>query len=237
MNTKDQTPKLRICLVLMFFSLAFIGFAQTATISEITGRVQVRIPGRTWETAQNNQELPPGTMVSTGVQSTARVRIGESSLVLSPLTRLGLDEIQAQANVDQTRLSISTGRVSAQVRSAPGREATFEIRSPLATASVRGTDFEFDGVRLAVTEGSVALANPRNQSVVVPAGVATQAQERSAAPSPIAVREEQASVVVSTLPPVATPGAPPPPPVIGAPALPPPPPSTTSLRVRVVVNN
>jgi len=156
-------------------------------------------------------------------------------LVLSPLTRLGLDEIFAQATTDQTRLSLSTGRVSAQVRSAPGRDASFEIRSPLATASVRGTDFEFDGVRLAVSEGAVALANPRNQTVRVPAGVAAQAQERAAPPSPISVREVQATVQVSTLPPVAVPGTPPPPPVIGAPPLPPPPPSTASLQVRVEV--
>jgi hypothetical protein len=43
-----------LCLGLCLFALPFFVFTQTASISEITGRVQVRIPGGAWQDAQNN---------------------------------------------------------------------------------------------------------------------------------------------------------------------------------------
>ena len=49
------------------------------------------------------------------------------------------------------------GRVKAEVTPKKGEKADFKIKSPTATASVRGTGFEFDGQNLLVDHGAVQL--------------------------------------------------------------------------------
>ena len=62
------------------------------------------------------------------------------------------------------------GRVRANVRTAEGRSADFEVRTPLSTAAVRGTQFEYDGWSLSVSEGVVEFANLLGQTRTVGAG-------------------------------------------------------------------
>ena len=141
-----------VALVLILGFAAFPISAQSAVISQLRGKVEVKLPGKTWTVPAENQELPATTLVSTGINASARLQIGGSSLILQPLTRLSLEEIRVETGKESTRLNLNTGRVSAQVRSTAGREVNFEVRSPVATASVRGTDFDFDGARLQVSQ-------------------------------------------------------------------------------------
>ena len=50
---------------------------------------------------------------------------------------------------------LMAGRVKAEVTPKEGEKAEFKVKSPTATASVRGTGFEFDGHNLFVDHGAV----------------------------------------------------------------------------------
>jgi hypothetical protein len=201
---------------LVLLLMAAPAFAQSAVISQLRGKVEIKLPGKAWTVPGENQEIPASTMISTGINSSARLQIGGSSMVLQPLTRLSLEEIRVQASQESTRINLNTGRVSAQVRSTAGREVSFEVRSPVATASVRGTDFDFDGVRLLVSQGAVAVINKSRQQIIVGAGGRTTAGSKDAPQSVVATLQENTQSSPTTLPPLTAPAALPAPAVAAA---------------------
>ncbi|MDR1287829.1 MAG: FecR family protein [Treponema sp.] len=139
-------------------ALCFNAGAQTAVVRETSGTVEVKAPGAAgWKAAEAGQELERTSLVSTGFRSTALVMIGNSAVTVRPLTRLSLEEIAANQNNERVTLNLRAGRVRADVRPPAGGKTDFSVRSPTATASVRGTVFDFDGTRLAVEEGRVRL--------------------------------------------------------------------------------
>jgi ferric-dicitrate binding protein FerR (iron transport regulator) len=60
--------------------------------------------------------------------------------------------------------------VNASVKSAPGERSAFTVKGPASTAAVRGTEFDFDGYTLTVTEGTVQFSNLLGQETPVGAG-------------------------------------------------------------------
>jgi hypothetical protein len=132
--------------------------AVAAVIRETIGRVEVKTPGAAeWQTAEPGQTLDQAALISTGLQSTVRIAIGNSTITVRPLTRLSLEELAAAQGGEQVRVHLRAGRIRAEVKPPPGGKVDFSVRSPTATASVRGTVFDFDGTRLTVEEGRVHL--------------------------------------------------------------------------------
>jgi ferric-dicitrate binding protein FerR (iron transport regulator) len=66
--------------------------------------------------------------------------------------------------------NLMTGRVRAEVNPPAGMAVDFTVRSPITTASVRGTSFDFDGMELRVEEGRVRLAGGDGGGTWVSAG-------------------------------------------------------------------
>jgi hypothetical protein len=147
------------------------GTETRALLREIRGTVEVKEPGATdWKPGQRGQTLEQRTMISTGFKSGALIEIGNSTLNVQPLTRLSLEELAAANKNEQVNLSLRTGRIRANVKPPVGGSLEFTVKSPTATASVRGTVFEFNGVELRVAEGRVHLAGGDRSGVYVGAG-------------------------------------------------------------------
>ena len=202
----------KIVIISQLFILSGLLFAQEAVISQIRGKVEIREAGGQWFQAREDQVLPAGSEISTGINSSARLQINQSVVTIQPLTRMSLDEITSQGNQETTRLNLNTGRVSAQVRSTGNTQVNFEVRSPIATASVRGTDFDFDGAQLQVSEGRVVVVNQRNQTLLVAAGNSTTVSSTTPPKPPVATLLSEVQAPASTLPPEPAPPAPPAPP-------------------------
>ena len=145
-----------ICLLILGISVA--GFAQdTAVIKEVTGKVEVQQSGRAWSAAKPGMVVPIGSVISTGFNSKARVTIGYSDIEIRPLTRMSIAEYNRTNTQTTTSLDLKIGKVKARVKSAEGVTHDFKLRSPSSTASVRGTEFDYDGYSVNVTEGTVLL--------------------------------------------------------------------------------
>jgi hypothetical protein len=146
-------------------------FAQEAVVKEIHGTVEVKAPGgAVWTPARQGQTLARGDLISTGFRSTAVLTIGGSALEVRPLTRLSLEELVRTGKDEKVNINLQAGRVRADVKPPPGGISFFTVRSPTVTASVRGTAFEFDGLRLRVEEGRVHLSAAGGGGTYVGAG-------------------------------------------------------------------
>lgn len=173
----------------VYKSLAFLllllcggaaGFAQEAVIRDLAGTVEIkRASSAKWENARKGQVIESSTMISTGFRSTALVALGNSVITVRPLTRLTLLELSRMQNDEKVELRLQTGRVRAEVRGTDEGKTDFTVRSSAATASVRGTVFEFDTNNLRVIEGTVAFSGVSGGAALIDAGYSSYIDERS----------------------------------------------------------
>lgn len=115
--------------------------------------------GGAWTAATVGMRLSSGDTVSTGFGSSASLAVGNSTVSLTPLTRLTLEELLQREDTQQTRLFLQVGKVRADVKTAEGLNHDFQLRSASTTASVRGTSFEFDGISVRGYAGEVQVSN------------------------------------------------------------------------------
>lgn len=130
-----------------------------AVIKEATGKVELLGAAKAWVAAKPGMKITPGTTISTGFNSTAVLDLGGSILSVKPLTRMRLEELVQKEGTVQTSLFLQVGKVKADVKSAAGLTQNFKVKSPVSTAAVRGTGFEYDGYDLYVYEGVVTYSN------------------------------------------------------------------------------
>jgi len=147
-------------------------FGQNGVIRELTGEVEIKSAGASsFTAAKAGDTVARDTIVSTGFRSTAVIVIGSSTITVRPLTRLSLAEIQSASDAENVNVNLQTGRVRVDVRPPAGTRANFTVQSTTASASVRGTSFEFDTVNLSVTEGTVSFGSASGMpAVMVQAG-------------------------------------------------------------------
>ena len=150
---KKSLGILILCIAAGISSLA--AAALTATITEVAGKVECKLPGKDWVAAKTGTVLPAGSLISTGFKSTAILKTESATLTVKPVTRLSLEELVKSEGTTKTQMFLMAGRVKAEVTPRKGEQAELKVKSPTATASVRGTGFEFDGQNLLVDHGAV----------------------------------------------------------------------------------
>lgn len=168
----------RFLITAILILSALAAFGQTrATVENLSGTVEIRPPGGSWQAVQEGQQIDRGTTISTGFNSRAQLRLANSVVDVAPLTRMTLEELVETSDTVSTDLFVRVGRVRANVQTTEGIQNEFRLRSSTATASVRGTDFFFDTKRTRVNEGVVTVANFVGRSTSVPQGGAAVIQE------------------------------------------------------------
>ena len=125
----------------------------------VNGKVEIQDAGGAWKALKAGDPLTAGSMISTGFKSEATVKLGASILTIKPLTRLTLTQLVEKEDTVKTELYLEVGNVKAEVNSLNNKKNGFTVKSPVATASVRGTIFEL-GDDLVVTRGKVLLETP-----------------------------------------------------------------------------
>ncbi len=167
---KKKYMVLGIMLVMGTFLFADI----TAVVKNVSGKVEVRVPGGRWKKAFPGMKIQKGYYISTGFKSEAVLVLGTSQVIVRQLTRMELEKLVQKEGTVHTGLNLRVGRVRAVVKTSRGLKQDFKLRSPISTAAVRGTQFEYDGRNLTVYKGTVAFTNPLGQQRLVPAGSASR---------------------------------------------------------------
>jgi hypothetical protein len=138
-------------------------FSLDGTVVTVNGKVEFLDGSGSWKALKAGDPLASGTMISTGFKSEATVRLGASILTVKPLTRMTLTQLVEKEDTVNTEVYLEVGNVKAEVNSLNSKKNGFTVKSPAATASVRGTVFEI-GDNLVIIEGTVAYSTPLGQN-------------------------------------------------------------------------
>ncbi|MDR6855691.1 FecR domain-containing protein [Variovorax guangxiensis] len=156
----DPGTRVRIPAVLLAAAPSF------ATVAYVMGEArQLAAQDRQPQLLQAGARLAEGTRIEVGADGYVRLQMSDGSLVRIPANsqvRLVGVRQQEALHASETLIQLEAGRVDASAQPQRSPSSRFEIRTPLAVASVRGTEF---GVALQpdaavtgeVTHGAVDL--------------------------------------------------------------------------------
>jgi len=151
--------RLLITLTLLFAASMVFAQSPIAVVRETIGTVELKKPGAAdWTAASPGEQIDRATVVSTGFRSTAVLTVGNSTLMVRPLTSLNLEDFLSQNETEMININLRTGRIRVEVTPPAGLKSSFTVRSPASVASVRGTSFEMDTTSIYVLEGTVSYA-------------------------------------------------------------------------------
>lgn len=156
----------------------------------VQGEAHTTPPGGTRTPLARGMRPGVGSLIEVGDDSTAHLRLSDGSVMqLTPGTRIRLNRLRSiSAGITDVHWSLEQGRVENRVSPSAAKGRRFEIRTPYAVASVRGTEFAVTfapehGASSEVFSGSVELRHARGQSLKLGAGQGTRAQKRGLEPS------------------------------------------------------
>jgi hypothetical protein len=187
------------------FALALFGsvapvFALTGEVVATSGKVEIQDQDGGWKTLKKGDAISEGTMISTGFKSEATVKLGGSVLTIRPLTRMTLTQLVEKEDTVTTELYLEVGNVKAEVNSFNNKKNGFKVKSPVATASVRGTVFEM-GEELVILRGAVEFSTPVGQTRTGTEGQKLELIGDSSVASPVAaLQTKMETIAISSTP-------------------------------------
>jgi len=180
-----------------------------AILTVISGDVLARSAGGTFSSAADGAELYVRSTIRTGADARAVITLFEGSTVeLEPASDITIEEATLRSGSTIVQLAQSLGRSWHVVTHLTTADSRYEVRTPAATASVRGTAFEVavvDGASgptttVTTTEGLVAAADvaATGEVLVIP-DQTTTVHANSAPEPPRSAPEAQRVVTVTAL--------------------------------------
>jgi len=161
-----------------------VSVAQMATLDQMSGAVEFLPAGSdTWRPVLAGEQLEAGSQIRTGPRSAARLRFFDGSTTdLGARVEVAIIQMNARRDGGKAVILLrqTSGQTRSHVRRLPDQASRFEIRTPAAVVTVRGTEFtttvETDGTTsVAVAEGLVEVT-AQETTVLVPAGQQTTVQ-------------------------------------------------------------
>lgn len=113
-------------------------YALDAVVLSTKGKTEV-LKNEKWTPLKEGSTLAKGDVVQTGFKSNLKLKIGASTVEVAPMTRITIEQLVSKKTKDETSLYLDTGSVKSNVNKVDKRKVGFTVRSPAATASVRGT--------------------------------------------------------------------------------------------------
>jgi hypothetical protein len=149
-----------------------------ATISDFKGKVSIQLPAQAFAAPVRGEVLPPDSTVNTD-EGRLLLKLSDGSDVLvRPHTKLLLKQPEASG---WKYFQLMLGRIRTQIQKRTGGSPAFQIGTPSAVISVRGTKFDVEVDRRGFTEvdvdeGVVELeaVTGRGESVLITAGFSSR---------------------------------------------------------------
>ena len=170
-----------------------------ATVSDFKGRISIQLPGHGFSAPSRGLVLPAETVVSTEDGGRMLLRLSDGSdLLVRSNTRLVLKQPETGT---WRYLQLLVGRVRAEIQKRLGGAPGFQIGTPSAVISVRGTSFDVEVNGTGITEvdvheGVVQLDSAKGlgESVMVRAGFSSRVGFESGPESPRPTRDMRPDV-------------------------------------------
>ncbi len=147
-----------ISIFVLSFLITSPVIAEDAVVTFVKGKVEV-LKGDSWVSLNVGDSLKQSDTVSTGFQSEAKIKMNGSLMALGALTRITLDQLAIGGKNEKVDVYLSTGAVRSKVTHTDDTRISYSVRSPVAVASVRGTDFFMtEKGDISCFEGAIAVS-------------------------------------------------------------------------------
>ena len=152
-------------MIKLFFFISLVCFILTPLVAisgevvAVKGKAEIKQGGK-WIPAKAGHKITSGLTISTGFKSELTLKIDGSVITVKPMTRLTIEEIAEKNETVSSEVYLNVGSVKADVKPASTKKVEFKVKTPVATASVRGTSGEIgsDGLLIG-TSGSWSYVN------------------------------------------------------------------------------
>jgi len=161
-----------------------------AILTVISGEVLMRSTGADFAAASDGSVLYVGSTVRTSADARAIITLFEGSTVeLEPASDITIEEATTRGGSTIVELAQSLGRSWHVVTHLTTADSRYEVKTPAATASVRGTAFEVavddaSTTTVTTTEGRVATADAAATTEVLVTPDQTTTVHANSAPEP-----------------------------------------------------
>ncbi|MBN2402333.1 MAG: FecR domain-containing protein [Spirochaetes bacterium] len=151
-----------LSVIIFFIRFALTSFAEITVVS-VKGQAKYKT-GRQWIDLKPGLKLPEGVKISTGVKSGAVLNVNGSSVTISQMSMLKIEENNLSRTESNTTIGLKRGGLRARVSRVKTLKTSFKISTPIATSSVRGTEQEVfygpgTGMLIKVLEGEILGEN------------------------------------------------------------------------------
>lgn len=145
----------------------------SAEIVAVTVKGEVAVStGDTLKPLVAGAKLAEGTKICTGIHSSAVIRIDDHQLTIGPASSVKVYKNSSTESTSDTSVGLQYGTVRAKVKKLSTVKTRFNITTPVATSSVRGTEEivsygAASGMKIRVVEGSISAHNDRGISNII----------------------------------------------------------------------
>lgn len=149
----------KIFIIISLICLSLSLTAMNGEVIAVKGKAEIK-KGGNWLPAKAGNKIEAGSMISTGFKSELTLKIDGSVITVRPMTRLTIEEITQKNEAVSSEVYLNVGSVKADIKPASTKKVEFKVKTPVATASVRGTSGEIgsDGLLIG-TSGSWSYVN------------------------------------------------------------------------------
>ena len=195
--------KLKALLLAAVFVIAGTSaFAADATVTFVSGKVEVQRGGK-WVALNKGDTVAKTETISTGFQSEAKIKIMDSVMYLGPVTRITLEELSTTDQTDNVNVYLKTGTARSQVKHVDNKRVNYQVHTPVAVASCRGTGWIIDDSNnIEVLENTVAVglfSENVKGNVIVSENQTVTVTEINTVSSPVSTVEKQATEVLGVI--------------------------------------
>ncbi|HRZ26516.1 MAG TPA: FecR domain-containing protein [Spirochaetota bacterium] len=128
-----------LLILAVSFALISIDASARIVVEKVKGSVAFKA-GNQWQPLTEGMALNEGAKISTGVNSTAVIKMDSHTVTINPLTMIKIYENSMTARTSDNRIGLRRGTIRAQVSKDKRIKTVFKVSTPVATSSVRGTE-------------------------------------------------------------------------------------------------
>ncbi len=183
----------------------------SAKIVALEGDVTVKTDDASdWKPASINQELRQGAYIMTAFESNCELEfMDKSKMKVKELSKIQVNKFTSELKKVDTEVTLYNGKVRATVHKDVDKNTNFQVKTPVSTISVRGTEKEISvhpgfGTQVHTISGVVEVSNNIGQKVTIAKNESTSVKTEISIPentSKVITEETKVNVTSQSLTP------------------------------------
>jgi len=161
----------------------------SAKIVALEGDVTVKTgDSAEWKPASVNQQLSQGAYIMTAFESNCELEfMDKSKMKIKELSKIQVNKFTSELKKVDTEVTLYNGKVRATVHKDVDKNTNFQVKTPVSTISVRGTEKEITvhpgfGTQVHTITGVVEVSNNIGQKVMVSKDESTMVKNETSIP-------------------------------------------------------